>query len=119
MSIVEYLSENYEIEQELNKGKYIANYDRAITYPVRVHVYFEDKIFEVIRSISGFKAPSDVEYREEHIDINIEPESKPICTQFGTSTRTILFATMICCISVVKRMAIRLPIYVFRWLVVG
>ncbi len=28
MSIVEYLSENYEIEKELAKGKYIAEYDR-------------------------------------------------------------------------------------------
>lgn len=34
MSIVEYLSENYEIEQELGKGKYIAEYDRRITFPV-------------------------------------------------------------------------------------
>lgn len=32
MSIVEYLSENYEIEKELAKGKYIAEYDRRITY---------------------------------------------------------------------------------------
>lgn len=84
MSIVEYLSENYEIEQELNKGKYIAGYNRAITYPVGVHVYYEDKIFEVIRSISGFKAPADAEYWEEHVDINIEPDSKPIYSQFGT-----------------------------------
>ena len=84
MSIIEYLSENYEIEQELNKGKYIANYDRSITYPVGVHVYYQDKIYEVIRSISGFKAPSDVEHWEEHIDINIEPESKPNYSQFGT-----------------------------------
>ena len=50
MSIVEYLSENYEIEKELAKGKYIAEYDRRITYPVGVHVYFEGQIHEVIRS---------------------------------------------------------------------
>ena len=48
MSIVEYLSENYEIEKELAKGKYIAEYDRRITYPVGVHVYFEGQIHEVI-----------------------------------------------------------------------
>lgn len=36
MSIVEYLSENYEIEKELAKGKYIAEYDHRITYPVGV-----------------------------------------------------------------------------------
>ena len=57
MSIVEYLSENYEIEKELAKGKYIAEYDRRITYPVGVHVYFEGQIHEVIRSVSGSSHP--------------------------------------------------------------
>lgn len=84
MSIIEYLSENYEVEQEFNKGKYIADYDRAITYPVGVHVYFESRIYEVIRSISGFKAPADVTYWQEHMDINTEPEEKAIYSQFGT-----------------------------------
>ena len=36
ISIVEYLSENYEVEKELARGKYIAEYDRRITYPVGV-----------------------------------------------------------------------------------
>ena len=36
MSIVEYLSENYEIEKELAKGKYIAEYDRRITLRQRL-----------------------------------------------------------------------------------
>lgn len=58
MSIVEYLSENYEIEKELAKGKYIAEYDRRITYPVGVHVYFEGQIHEVIRSVSGYRKPA-------------------------------------------------------------
>lgn len=40
-SLVERLSENYEVEQELAKGKYIAPYDRCITYPVGVHIYYE------------------------------------------------------------------------------
>ena len=44
MSIVEYLSENYEVEKELAKGKYIADYDRCITYPVGVHIYFDDSV---------------------------------------------------------------------------
>ncbi len=84
MSIIEYLSENYEIEKELNKGRYVAQYDRSITYPVGAHVYHEERIFEVIRSISGYKAPSDIEYWEEHIDINLEPESVQRYSQFGT-----------------------------------
>ena len=79
MSLIEYLSENYEVEQELNKGKYIAGYDRKITYPVGVHIYHEGRICEVIRAISGYKAPASFEYWEEYtgqeID-NIKPYSQ-------------------------------------------
>ena len=50
MSIVEYLSENYEVEKELAKGKYIADYDRRITYPVGVHIYFDGQIAGYILS---------------------------------------------------------------------
>ncbi|NDW10959.1 hypothetical protein [Dysgonomonas sp. 520] len=84
MSIIEHLSENYEIEKELNKGKYIAGYNRAITYPVGVHIYFEDKIYEVIRPISGFKAPVDADYWEEHVDINVDQNTVPHYSQFQT-----------------------------------
>ena len=84
MSIIEYLSENYEIEKELRKGKYIADYDRSITYPVGAHIYYEDRIYEVIRSISGFKAPAEIEYWEEHVDVNLEAETVQNYSQFGT-----------------------------------
>lgn len=84
ISLIEYLSENYEIEAELNRGKYIAEYDRQITYPVGVHLYYDSKIYEVIRSISGFKAPADCEYWEEYIDINTEKESVANYSQFKT-----------------------------------
>lgn len=57
-SVIEYLSENYEIEKEMNVGKFIADYDRKVTFPVGAHLYFDGKIHKVIRSISGFKAPS-------------------------------------------------------------
>ena len=40
MSIVEYLSENYEVEKELAKGKYIADYDSAYNdYELSDHEY--------------------------------------------------------------------------------
>jgi hypothetical protein len=84
MSIIEYLSENYEIEQELNRGKYIAGYDRRITFPVGAHIYFEGRICEIIRSISGYKAPSDIACWEEYVDTNIVPETVPNYSQFGT-----------------------------------
>ena len=66
MSIVEYLSENYEVETELAKGKYIADYDRRITYPVGVHIYHEGQIHEVIRSINGYRKPAIVAYWEDN-----------------------------------------------------
>ena len=58
-SLVERLSENYEVEQELAKGKYIAPYDRCITYPVGVHIYYDGQIHEVIRAVSGYTAPAN------------------------------------------------------------
>ncbi len=84
ISIIEYLSENYEIEAELAKGKYIADYDRRITYPVSVFIYHEGRIYEVIRSMSGYKAPSLVEYWEEHVDINLDVATVPNYSQFKT-----------------------------------
>lgn len=84
MSIVEYLSENYEVENELAKGKYIADYDRRITYPVGVHIYFDGQIHEVIRSISGYRKPATVTYWEESTDINIDVSQVPAYSQFNT-----------------------------------
>ena len=84
MSIVEYLSENYEVEKELAKGKYIADYDRRITYPVGVYIYFDGQIHEVIRSISGYRKPATVTYWEESTDINIDASLVPSYSQFNT-----------------------------------
>ena len=67
MSIIENLSENYEIEKELSKGKYIAEHDRRITFPVGAFIYWEGRIYEVIRSISGYKVPSILVYWEEYV----------------------------------------------------
>lgn len=84
ISIVEYLSENYEVEKELAKGKYIAEYDRRITYPVGVHIYFEGQIHEVIRSISGYRKPSTVIYWEECSDIHTDVAQVINYSQFST-----------------------------------
>lgn len=84
ISIVEYLSENYEVEKELAKGKYIAEYDRRITYPVGVHIYFEGQIHEVIRSISGYRKPSTVIYWEECSDIHTDVAQVVNYSQFST-----------------------------------
>lgn len=84
ISIIEYLSENYMIEQELNKGKYIAEYDRQITYPVGAHIYFEGQIYEIIQSLSGYKKPALHEYWQEYIDINQNIGTTERYSQFNT-----------------------------------
>ncbi|MCD8173217.1 MAG: hypothetical protein LUD76_07140, partial [Alistipes sp.] len=84
MSIIERLSENYEIERELNKGKYIAEYDRRITFPIGAHFRLDGVTYEVIRSISGYKIPSVKEYWEEYHDLIQEVGTLPGYSQFGT-----------------------------------
>ena len=84
MSVVEYLSENYEVEKELAKGKYIAEYDRRITYPVGVHIYFDGQIHEVIRSISGYREPATGQYWEEYSGIDLDACHVSCYSQFNT-----------------------------------
>ena len=61
-SIVEYLTDNYEVEKELMKGKMLVEYTPTITYPVGVHFYKDGKIYEALRSIAGVKTPTDKVY---------------------------------------------------------
>ena len=84
MSIVEYLSENYEVEKELWRGKYIADYDRRVSFPVGVHFYHDGQICEVTRHISGYKTPALVAYWEESSDPNIIVENIAPYSQFKT-----------------------------------
>lgn len=83
ISMIEYLSENYEVEKEFAKGKYIAAYDRRITYPVGVHIYFNGQIHQVIRSICGYRQPATTVYWEEATD-TIQPENLSRYSQFET-----------------------------------
>lgn len=64
-SILEYLTDNYEVEKALAVGKSLREYNPHITYPVGVHFYYEGKIVETLRSINGIKAPALVEYWRE------------------------------------------------------
>lgn len=67
-SVIEYLIDNYEIEQVLTIGKNLMRYNPQIIYPVGAHFYNEGKIWEALRSINGYKAPSDVVYWQEYTD---------------------------------------------------
>jgi len=68
-SIVEYLTDNYEVEKALEVGKNLRDYNPRITYPVGVHFYYEGKIVEAMRSINGLKFPTVIEYWRECDDI--------------------------------------------------
>lgn len=90
-SIVDYLSENYEIEKELNRGKYLFEYNRKITYPVGTHFYLEGEICETLQAINGYKAPAPEPYWEEYeepIDIeSVRPYSQMLNYHPGDMVR--------------------------------
>ena len=89
MSIIEYLTENYEIERELENGKRIIEYDKRLNYSVGNYFEMDGNIYKVIRSISGYKVPASKIYWEPYIDATQEqlmyPEKffKPY-SQLGT-----------------------------------
>ena len=67
MSILENLIENYEIENEIMKGKAIKDYDRRINYPVGAYIVYENDIYKIIRAINGYKVPCDKIYWKESL----------------------------------------------------
>lgn len=73
-SIVEYLTDNYEIEKVLEAGKNILPYNDQITYPVGAHFYYNDEIVHAMRTINGRKAPMESPYWELYEDLVDEPE---------------------------------------------
>ena len=68
-SVLEYLSENYEVEKALAVGKNIREYNRQITYPAGVYFYREGKIWETLRTVNGFKCPLNKVYWEECVNL--------------------------------------------------
>lgn len=61
-SIVEYLTDNYEVEKALEVGKQLMKHNPQITYPVGAHFYLDGQIYEALRSINGVKRPTDKVY---------------------------------------------------------
>ncbi|MFI3305494.1 MAG: hypothetical protein R3Y68_03135 [Rikenellaceae bacterium] len=80
VSILEYLSENYEVEAALAVGKNIMDYNPQITYPVGSHFYSEGVICEALRTINGYKAPSSELYWSEY-DGTVDTEQVEEYTQ--------------------------------------
>ena len=81
-SIVEYLSEGYDIEKVLNAGKNILQHNTQVTYPAGVFFYFGDKIVKTLRTINGCKRPSVKQFWEEYGDIY--PDDTPLYSQCET-----------------------------------
>ena len=80
-SILEYLSENYEVEKELEVGKQLIEYNPQITYPANAHFYYEGKIQKTLRTINGCKAPQFSPYWEEYMDFISEDKEPQFYTQ--------------------------------------
>ena len=76
-SIIEYLIDNYMIEEELAVGKNIAEYDFQITYPTGSHFYYDGKIYKTIRTINGCKVPSTRQYWQEYTEAVDEDSVRP------------------------------------------
>lgn len=64
-SVIEYLTDNYEIEKALEVGKNLRAYDEQITYPAGCYFYHNGKIYRAIRPMAGRKAPMFAPYWEE------------------------------------------------------
>ena len=71
MSVVEYLSENYEVEKELAKGKYIADYDAGYNdYELSEHEY-------VVYGSRVFYPETDVNADTPQTGWNLSPHDPP------------------------------------------
>lgn len=64
-SLIEYLTENYEIEKTLQVGKNLLPYSPFISYPAGAHFIIDNKIYKATRVINGRKRPASIEYWEE------------------------------------------------------
>ena len=65
-SIVEYLVEGYRINDVLNVGKQIKDYNYQMTYPPGSHFYYNGTICESTRTITGRVRPSLTDYWKEY-----------------------------------------------------
>lgn len=74
-SIIEYLTMNYEVEAELEKGRQIIAYNPQITYPSGAHFLTPDgRIVQTLKTVNGIKRPLPSPCWEEHAGI-IDDES--------------------------------------------
>lgn len=80
-SILEYLSEKYEIEAALEVGKKISEYNAQITYPVGAHFYYQGAPCKATRTIHGRKAPYVEPYWESCAEKVLDIAEVPMYSQ--------------------------------------
>ena len=76
-SLLEYLTDNYEIEKCLAVGKNLRVHNKQVTYPAGAHFIFDNKIYVTIRPINGYKAPINTPYWELYTELPDEGIVKP------------------------------------------
>lgn len=62
VSVLEYLRQYYEVEEELAKGKAIKPYYERITYPAGVYFLKDGYIYRTLTAINGYKRPNRITY---------------------------------------------------------
>lgn len=82
-SIIEYLTENYEIEKVLAIGKDLLPYNRQVSYPAGAHFVLNGKIYKATRPIVGIKQPANKVYWQEYRQL-VDREHTHLYTQRGS-----------------------------------
>lgn len=73
-SIIEYLIDNYKIEEVLAVGKNLMEHNKGITYPPGSHFIEKGKVYMALKPINGYKAPALMVYWELIEDRIVEEE---------------------------------------------
>lgn len=77
-TIVEYLTQKYEVEKTLAVGKNLLPYNTQITYPAGAHFYYNGQIHHALRLINGTKRPCASPYWEELLDFDYDKKMPEI-----------------------------------------
>lgn len=71
--ILEYMIENYKVEDALAIGKGILDYDPRITYPKDVYFWFQEEVMRTTKEVLGKQVP-EINPHWSHIDTPTEEE---------------------------------------------
>lgn len=78
--VMEYMVENYQIEDVFTVGKAIREYSPYITYPAGAHITFSGEIVKMLLPVQGISLPEDKAYWVEDT-VDVVPEEYSAYTQ--------------------------------------